>query len=197
MPTSPNGMMDAVLANLEAKSGHPPTHWIAVLREQFPEVAAGNGVKRKDRIDWLKREHGLGHVTAAILVDKATEPDDYEEPSDAALLEAQYAGAKAALRPIHDRLIELARGLGVDVRIEARQTYVSLARIHQFAVIQPSTRTRVDLGLKLGDTPATDRLQPAGSFGSGNTSHRVALTSPADVDAEVLGWLQDAYSRIK
>jgi hypothetical protein len=36
-------------------------------------------------------------------------------------------------------------------------------------------------------------LQPAGSFGSGGVTHKVAHTSPADVDVELTRWLQDAY----
>lgn len=77
--------------------------------------------------------------------------------------------------------------------IEAGGTYVSFGRPRQFAFVQPSTRTRVDVGLRLPGAAPTERLAEAGSFGSGNITHRVALGAPEDVDAELEGWLRDAY----
>jgi hypothetical protein len=55
----------------------------------------------------------------------------------------------------------------------------------------------VDLGLKLPGVEPTERLQAAAGFGSGQITHRVALTSEAEVDDEVLGWLKAAYEGIK
>jgi hypothetical protein len=43
----------------------------------------------------------------------------------------------------------------------------------------------------------TERLLDAGSFGSGTITHRVALTAPEEVDAELEGWLRDAYNRAR
>ena len=70
---------------------------------------------------------------------------------------------------------------------------MSFDRARQFALVQASTRTRVDLGVRLDDATATERLAAAGSFGSGNITHRVGLTAPEEVDAEVRGWLRAAY----
>ncbi len=61
----------------------------------------------------------------------------------------------------------------------------------QFALIQASTRARVDLGLIL-KREAHDRLEASGSFHS-MFSHRGRLESPSDVDADVIGWLKEAY----
>jgi len=69
---------------------------------------------------------------------------------------------------------------------------VSVRRSKQFALIQPSTATRVDVGLILKKTPALGRLEESGSFNAMFT-HRVRLASPADVDAELIAWLRQAY----
>jgi predicted transport protein len=106
---------------------------------------------------------------------------------------AQYAGARAALRPIYDKLAAAARNLGDDVDFGPRKTYVALHRKNQFAVIQPSTNSRVDLGLRLKNPPTSDRLLPATNVGGGSITHRVALTAPDQIDAEVLSWLKAAY----
>jgi hypothetical protein len=65
-------------------------------------------------------------------------------------------------------------------------------RSKQFALIQPSTATRVDVGLILKNVPATGRLEVSGSFNAMFT-HRVRLASSADVDAELIAWLRQAY----
>ena len=110
---------------------------------------------------------------------------------------AQYAGAKAALRPIYDRLAAAATALAGDVTLAPRKTYVALGRGRQFGLIQASTKSGIDLGLKLPGVAPTERLQAAGNFGSRQITHRVVLTSEAEVDNEVLGWLRAAYEAVR
>jgi hypothetical protein len=69
---------------------------------------------------------------------------------------------------------------------------VSLRRHKQFAIVQPSTKTRVDVGINLKDADVTKRLEASGSFNA-MVSHRVRLSSADEVDAELLGWLHQAY----
>jgi hypothetical protein len=107
-------------------------------------------------------------------------------------IEAQYAGAKAGLRPIYDRLETLLSGWP-GVSLVVRQTYVAFARGKQFAVVQPSTRTRVDVGLKLPGAAAGERLLAATNTGSGSMTHRVAVSSVEAIDEELVGWLRRAY----
>jgi predicted transport protein len=114
--------------------------------------------------------------------------------SDAQMLDNQYVG-KAHLRPLYDRLMEIMQSFGEDVTPGVRKTYVALKRKKQFAIIQASTKTRMDVGLKLKGTAVTTRLQEAGNFGSGSVTHKVALSSLADIDDELLHWLQMAYKQ--
>ena len=78
------------------------------------------------------------------------------------------------------------------VEISPKKAYVSLRRNKQFAIVQPSTATRVDLGINLKNIEATGRLELSGSFNA-MVSHRVRLSKPGDVDAQVLAWLKAAY----
>ena len=61
-------------------------------------------------------------------------------------------------------------------------------------MIQPSAAGRIDLGLILRDAPADTRLESAAGFNALFT-HRVRLLRPADVDSQLIGWLQRAYDR--
>ena len=104
----------------------------------------------------------------------------------------QYAGPKAALRPIYDLLVKKIEAFGADVELAPKKAYVSLRRSLQFGLIQPSTATRVDVGMNLKGVAPRGRLEPSGSFNS-MCSHRVRLESVKQVDAELLGWLRQAY----
>ena len=95
----------------------------------------------------------------------------------------------------HKAYLEAVEGaFGGDVEVSPKKTYVSLRRSKQFALVQPTTKTRVDVGLCLKGEATGPRLEAAGSFNS-MVSHRVRLEKPADVDAELVGWLRQAYER--
>ena len=103
-----------------------------------------------------------------------------------------FKGDKDALRPLFEQVVAAAKALGSDVEIAPKKANVSLRRRKQFALLQPTTRTRLDLGLILRGTAPRGRLEPSGSFNAMFT-HRVKLAVPADLDAELLTWLKDAY----
>ena len=61
-------------------------------------------------------------------------------------------------------------------------------------LIQPSTASRIDLGLILPATmPPAGRLESAATFNRLFT-HRVRITAAADLDDELAGWLATAYT---
>jgi Domain of unknown function (DUF5655) len=180
MARDPEAMIASRARRLRETTGRSLEEWTALLPDgSFSE-----------RQRFLVERHGFAPREAKELVHIA---DYRSRPPDDEMVEAQYGGAKAALRPVYDAIVEAVRGFGDDVSVAPRRTYVTLARGRQFAVVQASTRTRVDLGLRLDDPPSSGRLVPAGSFGSGGISHRVALTAAADVDDELRGWLRAAY----
>jgi predicted transport protein len=180
----PDPMIASRARALGERTGRSVEEWTALLDAELP------GAPFADRTGWLVSEHGVSSGDARTIVHLAAY---LSRPPDDEMVVAQYAGPKATLRPIYDAVVEAVLALGDDVEIAPRRTYVTLARARQFGVVQASTRTRVDLGLRLDGEPPTDRLTPAGSFGSGSITHRVALASVADVDDAVRAWLRQAY----
>ncbi len=107
-----------------------------------------------------------------------------------------FAGSKAGLRPIYDELLALGLGIGPDAKACPCKTIVPLYRNHVFAEIKPATRTRIDLGFALKDTPITGRLIDTGGFAKKDRiTHRIPITSLDDIDDEVTRWLKTAYDR--
>jgi uncharacterized protein DUF5655 len=141
----------------------------------------------------LKADHGLAHGAAhrvSLLARQRHDADIAAPPDPAAAL---YAGAKAGLRPLHDALLGQIRALGA-FDIVPKKGYLSLRRRKQFAMVQPSTASRIDLGLILSaTTPAAGRLEPGATFNPLFT-HRVRITAATDVDEELRGWLATAYA---
>lgn len=175
---------DSMVRNLEEKTGKSLERWV--------DIARSSGERTHGRlVAILKSKHGLTHGYASMVAFRSLEaakgPTKTGDP-----VAAQYEGDKAPLRPIYDALIAAANHLGDDVESSPKKGYVSLRRTRQFAIIQPSTKTRVDVGLNLGKTATTKRLEPSGSF-SAMVSHRVRLAGPREVDAELLRWLRIAY----
>ena len=108
------------------------------------------------------------------------------------LIDGQYRD-RPSLVPIYDKLVEVALELG-HVELQARKTYVALIGPKRtFASIQATTRTRIDIGLRLDDVRPEGRLEVAKSIGQSSMTHKIALSSPADVDDVTVGWLRRAY----
>ncbi len=176
---------DSQWRNLEQQTGKSKAQWIALANQQ-------SLAKHGELVAWLKSTHGIGHGYANLVAIRAREAAAGGAADGDALVAAQYAGAKAALRPLYDELLALARGFGGDVEVAPKKAYVSLRRGKQFALVQPSTATRLDLGLCLEDVAPDGRLEASGSFNAMCT-HRMRIASPQDIDAAVKRWLRAAY----
>jgi hypothetical protein len=183
---APDDAERTMIANLEAKTGRSFANWIAVVKNS-------GLAKHGEIVKLLKSEHGVGHGYANLIAHKAA-ASDAGSGDDDDLVATQYAGAKAGLRPTYDAIILAVSGFGTDVEIAPKKAYVSLRRSKQFGLVQPSTKTRVDVGLNLADRAPAGRLEASGSFNS-MVSHRVRVESASDVDAELIAWLRQAYDQ--
>jgi len=183
MAKSPEDMAATMAANLEEKTGRSLQEWVAIARATQAE-------KHGEIVKLLKTEHGLGHGYANLVAQSALAADGPAEQGD--LVAAQYAGPRAALKPIHDALVAAAKALGSDVEVAPKKTGVSLRRARQFALIQPASNSRIDLGLKLDGVPLGGRLE---KWPNTMCSHRVRLEDVAQVDRELRGLLAKAYAQ--
>jgi hypothetical protein len=182
--TAADDAMANMVRNLEEKTGKKLDEWVKLARKS-------GSSKHGEMVKHLKEKHELTHGYANLVAHTALQSASvHAEEGD--LIEAQYAGAKAALRPIYTTLLEKLRAFGSDVEIAPKKGYVSVRRKKQFAILQPSTAARFDVGINLKGERATARLEDSGSFNA-MVSHRVRLTSVKDVDAELVGWLRKAY----
>ena len=173
-----------MIRKLEESTGRTLDQWVALVRK----MSAG---KHGEIVKALKETHGLTHGYANLVAHNALQSDASFSDADS-LVESQYAGPKAALRPIYDSVIAEVKGFGGDVEIAPKKGYVSVRRKKQFAIVQPSTATRLDVGINLRGVAPSGRLEASGSFNA-MVSHRVRVSSAKEIDRELVGWLKRAY----
>ena len=155
------------------------------------KIAQENLKDEKSLKSWLTGQGVTGYPRMMLVMERFGYPDFFNSSADE-LIDGQYTD-RPQLRPICDALIAAATGLG-EVVVQARKTYISLVTPRRtFARIQPTTKTRVDLGLRLDGHRAEGRLLPAKM--DETMRLRIALTSVDEVDEEVLGLLQEAYEQ--
>ena len=174
-----------MIENLQKNTGKSLAEWVKIAR-------ASGFEKHGQIVKFLKTEHGFTHGFANLVAIKARETAASPKNDDD-LVDNQYSG-KEALRPIYEALIDAVSQFGDDVVISPKKAYVSLRRSKQFGLVQPSTKTRVDVGINLDGDVVNGRLEKSGSFNS-MVSHRVRLTSLDEVNDALIGWLRQAYEQ--
>lgn len=179
--------------DLPGKTGRSLDQWIALVKESGP---AGE----KERREWLKKEHKLGTMSATWIAErmegKGTEEDSAEAYLQAAdeWVEAMFTGPRTTLRPLCEELLQLAFSLGKDVKVSPGKTIVPFYRNHVFAQVKPSTNTRIDLGLAVGNMKTPKRLIDTGGFQKKDRiARRIEVKTRSDLDAELRRWLKTAY----
>jgi hypothetical protein len=140
---------------------------------------------------WLSAKGVTGYAQSLLVMERFGYPDFMLASADQ-LIEGQYAD-RPQLRPILDAILAAALSLG-PVTVQARKTYISLVTPRRtFARVQPTTKQRVDLGLRLEGLQPGGRLLPSRIHET--MPLQISLTAAAEVDAEVLDWLQRAFDQ--
>ncbi len=179
-------MEAAYEAKLKERTGRSMDEWAALVQKDGPAT-------EKERRQWLMATHGFTTNYAWWIAERAGGKGAAKDYDPEAYVEGMFAG-KPDLRPLYDALLKLGLALGKDVRACPCQTIVPLYREHVFAQLKPTTKTRIDLGLALQDTPFTERMiDTGGTAKKDRITHRVAITDLDDIDDEVRAWLRLAY----
>ena len=170
---------------LDRRTGEDVATWNSRVR--------GSGISDEPSLRrWLGDQGVTGYAQMLLVMERFGYPDFLTASADE-LLDEQYAD-RPALRPVADLLVELGQAAGDEVTVQLRKTYVSLVGPRRtFAQIVPTTRSRVDLGLRIDGAEPGGRLLPAKNLGNRTCSVRFALSTVDQVDDEVVEMLRRAY----
>ncbi len=186
--TDPAAQTSSRLRDIEAATGR--------TMADFSADVATAGVQGHARIvAFIKERHGLPHGNANAVALKVHELAAGGPPPSDALLDAQYAGVKAALRPVAEDIVAMARALGPDVLVVIQKTAVALRRKKQLGVVQAASAKRLQLGLNLSAEAAAAAGSRVTATPGAMCSHRLDIAGPDDLDDELTGLLRHADDR--
>lgn len=174
-----------MIENLQKTTGKPFDEW--------KQIALGSGFqKHGEMVRHLKEVYGLGHGYANFVVHKALATDAGSADDKNELIENQYKG-KENLRPFFETLMAGILKIGPDIEVAPKKSSVSLRRKKQFCLLEPKTKTRLEVGLNLKNIEASGRLETCKP--GGMCSHLIRVEKEEDITPEVFDWIRTAYSQ--
>jgi len=176
----------AYLDTIKAKTGKTP--------EDFKALAAEKGLtKYSEVVAWLKADFGLGQGHANVIAQLLTNAEKLAASPDDKL-SGHFSGPKARWRPAYEALAAQIAQFGPDAGLAPNQSYINVQRSgKKFAIVQVSSAERLDIGIKLKSAAPAGRFEAAGAWNA-MVTHCVQITDPAQIDAEVIDWLRQAYA---
>jgi predicted transport protein len=172
--------------NIHKNTGKTFEQWIEIVKNK-------NFAKHGDIMKFLKEEHGFTHGFANFVALKSRGADAASAENTDDLIAKQYKG-KEHLKPIYDKLLAEILKFGQDVEPAPKNAYVSMKRKKQFAILQPATKTRFEIGLNIKGQEHVGILEAITAANS-MCSHKINLETEKDITPEVIDWLRKAYER--
>jgi predicted transport protein len=186
MSTAIDKATQTQIANIEKNTGKKLEEWIAIVRK------SGFG-KHGELVGFLKEKHGFTHGNANVVVHFAKQSHAGAAENTEDLITEQYKG-KENLKPWYDKIIAEINKLGTDVELAPKKAYVSVRRKKQFAILQPSTKDRLDLGLNIKGVAPSGPVED-GSKWNAMCTHRIKLTEEKAINKELVNWIKQAYEQ--
>jgi predicted transport protein len=174
------------ITNIEKNTGKKLSEWRAILNKSGCS-------KHGELVNFLKAKHGFTHGNANMLVHHAKQSHAGAEENDTDWMAEQYKG-KEELKKWHDQIMAEINKFGKDVEVSPKKSYVSLRRKKQFAIIQPSTKTRLDIGLNIKGVATSGIAEAAGSWNAMCT-HRIKLEDEKILNKDLINWIKQAYDQ--
>jgi hypothetical protein len=112
-------------------------------------------------------------------------------PTNGFSVKAHFDGKDATVRQIYDRLLKATRKFG-RVAEEPKKTSIHLMNKTAFAGVA-TRKSAMVLTIKSDRKLSSPRIHKSEQTSARRFHHEVKLTAPAEVDAELVKWLKDAY----
>ncbi|OEK07009.1 DUF4287 domain-containing protein [Roseivirga misakiensis] len=184
---TPEEMLQTMINNMPEKTGKSLNDWHAVLK-------SSGLAKHGEFMKLLKGEHGVTHGFANTISQLYLKPELLEKKAESGdEADEKLLKGKDGIVDIFQKAKSQFKEVKGDVEFSYKNTYISLRTPKkQFALLQPSTKTRVDIGLNLKGVAPEGTVEAAGSWNA-MVTHRVKLTAADQVDANLAQWIQKAY----
>ena len=186
MSTAIDKATQTQITNIEKSTGKKLDEWIAIVNKS-------GFAKHGELVGFLKEKHGFTHGNANVVVHFAKQSHAGAAENSDDLITSQYKG-KENLKQWYDKIMAEINKLGNDVEIAPKKAYVSLRRKKQFAILQPSTKDRLDVGLNIKGV-APSGIVEDGSKWNAMCTHRIKVTDEKMINRDLNNWIKQAYEQ--
>ena len=95
---------------------------------------------------------------------------------------------------VNDLYLQLCKALGTigEFTEETKKTSIHLVRKSAFAGVHPRKKYLI-ITVKAGRALDSPRIFKSEQLSKNRWHHEVKLTSPSEIDAELIGWLSESY----
>jgi hypothetical protein len=115
-----------------------------------------------------------------------------KKPTNGFTVKSHFENKDATVRKIYEGLLENARKFG-SISEEPKKTSIHLMNQTAFAGVA-TRKSALVLTIKSDRKLSSPRIHKSEQTSANRFHHEVKLTSPAEVDAELVQWLKDAYA---
>jgi predicted transport protein len=182
MALGPKQMGEAILRNLESKTGKSLEQWHTVVKNS-------KLTDKKSVMDLLKTKYGVGHFQAQKIFECFTGNDAYANTADfiPSIFNTPYL--MKAYKKIETSILKM----GNDIRIQPCKTYVPFYRKNQFAVVKVSKDKKIVIGMNLKDNFKHPSFKKTKSGTSKRINFETRLDKIVDFNNELLSIVKTAY----
>lgn len=174
----------SVQASLERDTGKTLAEWVAIARS-CPETAP------RARTNWLREHHGLGVNRAAHILSEAFPSEmGWDEPDKLRAALWTDLASIAILEAVEAAVADFEGMVNGQ-----RKGFTAWSNKVQFAAIKPVRGGTALLGLAVTPDASPRLSEPRNESWSERLKAKVALASPAEVDAEIRALLGQAWER--
>ena len=115
-----------------------------------------------------------------------------EKTTNGFTVKNHFEGKDPVVRKIYDQLLKKAHQFGPVVE-DPKKTSIHLNNVTAFAGVA-TRKNAIVLTIKSDRDLGSPRIHKSEQTSARRFHHEVKLTAPSDVDAELIGWLKDAYA---
>jgi hypothetical protein len=197
-PRSTDAIAASMIRTLESRTGLCLDEWIEMVAAECDLLNGADADSSAETVSpravrrWITDRYRVGPKASWVIAAVTLRHLGRVDPSQDEMVDEQYLGRYAPLRPVYDAIAFAARQLGDDVEIRPALGHVTLARGRSFGVVKPRLRA-VRLGLCLPEGPAETSERLVAKAWMKRATHFVDLGKIEDVDTEVQGWMRQAY----
>jgi predicted transport protein len=174
------------ITNIEKNTGKKLDEWIVIVNKS-------GFAKHGELVNFLKEKHGFTHGNANTIVHFAKQSHAGAAENDTDWIAEQYKG-KENLKPWYDKMMAEIIKFGNDIEIAPKKAYVSLRRKKQFAILQPSTKDRLDVGLNIKGVAPAGKVEEGAKWNAMCT-HRIRVEDEKTINKDLFNWIKQAYDQ--